>query len=215
MVGWMRWPFAKRPAPSVPVAVPQRLSENTPVVIVSGLPRSGTSLMMQMLHAGGLPILSDDQRPPDANNPRGYFEFAPVRRLADAGAPWMESARGYGLKVISPLLVYLPTGFEYAVIFMQRDLDEIVRSQRSMLARLGQDVTRFDVAKSRAEYEQHLSAVRLWLNRQGNVRVLEVAYRAVIDSPQEIAERVSQFVGHLDVDAMAAVVDPSLYRERG
>lgn len=202
---------------SAPETAPRapRPGDSAPIIIVSGLPRSGTSLMMQMLHAGGLPILSDDQRPPDANNPRGYFEFAPVKRLASEGAPWMESAQGYGLKVVSPLLTYLPPMYHYAVIFMQRDLDEIVRSQRSMLARLGQDAAAFDAAKAHAEYTQHLAAVRLWLNRQPRVQVLEVAYRAVIDSPQETAERVSRFVGRLDVNAMAAVVDPSLYRERG
>lgn len=192
-----------------------RSGDAAPVVIVSGLPRSGTSLMMQMLQAGGMPILTDGQRAADASNPRGYYEFEPVKRLPTEGAPWMASARGYALKVVSPLLTYLPANYSYQVLLMQRDLDEILRSQAAMLQRMGQGDAKFDAAKARAEYEQHLAAVRLWLNRQPNITTLNIAYRAVIASPLEVAQQVSAFVGALDLEAMAAVVDPSLYRERG
>ncbi|MFW5748622.1 MAG: sulfotransferase family protein [Chloroflexota bacterium] len=184
------------------------------VVVVSGLPRSGTSLMMQMLAAGGQQVLADSQRPADESNPRGYYEFAPVKRLGQAPADWLPQAVGRAVKVVSPLLVHLPPGFHYRVIFMQRDIEEILRSQQAMLAREG-PVVDFDAARLRDEYRQHLAAVRSWLVDQPGVAHLEVAHRAVIQRPAAVARQVNAFLdAALDEQAMAAVVDPALYRER-
>src|ERR671934_2987374 len=106
------------------------------IVIVSGLPRSGTSLMMQMLHAGGMPLLIDEQRPPDTDNPNGYWEYEPVKRLQQDNS-WMHKAEGKAVKVVSALLQYLPPQHIYKIIFMQRPMQEVLASQAVMLERRG------------------------------------------------------------------------------
>lgn len=187
--------------------------EQRPIIIVSGLPRSGTSLMMQMLQAGGVPVLVDQHRPPDASNPKGYYEFEPVKRLAKESA-WMKDAAGHALKVVSPLLMHLPAGYNYRVIFMLRDLDEVLRSQRAMLQRQQAQSTG-DPAKIIADYESHLGAVRVWLNRQPNIKTHFVEYADLIRDPASVASQINGFLGGtLHVDEMPQVVDPSLYRER-
>lgn len=113
----------------------RRLRYGTPIIIVSGLPRSGTSMMMSVLQAGGVPLLTDGVRAPDAGNPRGYFEFEAVKELDKHGDPaWLPSARGKAVKIISFLLTRLPENYDYRVIFMQRDLDEVIASQNTLLA---------------------------------------------------------------------------------
>src|SRR5260221_40938 len=106
------------------------------IVVVSGLPRSGTSLMMAMLQAGGVPVLSDGLRAPDADNPNGYFEFEPVKQLR-TDHTWLASAQGKALKVVVPLLFHFPELFDCRVLFMERNLDEVIASQLAMLARKG------------------------------------------------------------------------------
>src|SRR3569833_79554 len=106
------------------------------ITVVSGLPRSGTSMMMQMLAAGGMPMLTDGVRGPDPDNPRGYFAFGPVKRTPQ-DARWLAGAPGKAVKVVHSLLPALPGGYEYRVLFMLRDMHEVLASQDTMLRRLG------------------------------------------------------------------------------
>src|SRR4026209_2745330 len=102
----------------------RRLRYGRPIVVVSGLPRSGTSMMMQMLQAGGLEILTDAVRTPDGSNPKGYFEFEAVKDLDKGQAPaWLAGARGKAVKIVSSLVRWLPESNDYQVIFMQRNLN--------------------------------------------------------------------------------------------
>src|SRR5215813_2579369 len=105
-----------------------------PIIVVSGLPRSGTSMMMKMLAAGGLPVLVDAIRAADDDNPNGYFEFEPVKQLADGQNEWLTEAGGKVVKIISALLEYLPKSYHYKIIFMERELKEILASQQKMLS---------------------------------------------------------------------------------
>lgn len=194
----------------------QRLRYGRPIVIVSGLPRSGTSMMMRMLEAGGFPILTDAARPPDESNPHGYFELERVLTLDKPGGPdWLREARGRAIKVISALLPHLPETHSYQVVFMRRDLGQIVRSQNAMLARRSEPAgDAGDDAMIRI-YERHLREVASFLARRRAFAVLDVEHRAVIDTPLDEARRVAAFVGRpLDPAAMAAAVDPSLHRNR-
>ena len=184
-----------------------------PVYIVSGLPRSGTSMMMRMLVAGGLPALADEVREADSDNPRGYFELEAVKGSA-RDASWVTDAPGKAVKVISYLLQSLPEDLEYRVIFMRRGLDQVVRSQRVMLERLGQPVDQSD-EEARAALAEHVVDVEGWLDGAGHVRRLGVSYERVLADPRPQAERIAAFLGlHLDIDAMVRAVEPALQRQR-
>jgi hypothetical protein len=182
------------------------------IVVVSGLPRSGTSLMMQMIFAGGVPAVVDHIRAPDTDNPRGYFEFERVKKIKDDAA-WLPEARGRVVKMVSQLLYDLPPTERYLVVFMERDMDEVLDSQEKMLVRLGRPVApRAEIARA---FGMHLNRLHRWLTEQTNVRVLRVRYAEVIAHPRTEAERVSTFLGAgLDIEAACAVVDPSLYRNK-
>ena len=184
------------------------------VTIVSGLPRSGTSLMMQMLQAGGMKLLTDEQRPADLNNPRGYLEYEAVKR-SGTDVSWLELAGGRAVKVIHVLLRHLPLDREYRVIFMQRDMQEVIASQRAMLQAGGQSGARIPDDKLAGVFEQQLAEVRRWLAERPNFRVLYVDYREVLGNPSAAAQTISSFLGDvLTIGAMASVVDPALYRQR-
>jgi hypothetical protein len=193
----------------------RRLRRRQSIVVVSGLPRSGTSMMMRMLAAGGVPVLSDDARPPDAANPAGYFEFAPVKELASGGAPaWLEGARGKAVKIVSFLLTWLPESHDYRVIFMRRDLGEVVASQQAMLAARGESVDE-NGDRLAGVYADHLERIARFLAGRPCFSVLDIEYRSVIDRPADAARRVAAFLERdLDATAMAAAVDASLYRHR-
>lgn len=182
------------------------------ITVVSGLPRSGTSLMMQMLAAGGMPLLTDEVRAPDNNNPRGYFEFDPVKRL-NRDSSWMREARGKGVKIVSPLLRYLPEDENYRILFMRRDIAEVLQSQAAMLAREGKED---DVAHPslRDALERHLVNVEELMETR-KIPVLYVEHRALITAPAEESRRIAEFLGlTLNTAAMDAASDPALYRER-
>ncbi len=184
------------------------------IIVVSGLPRSGTSMMMKMLEAGGFAVLTDNLRPPDADNPGGYYEFGPVKNIA-ANAEWLERAGGGAVKIISTLLVNLPADFCYKVIFMQRRMDEVLASQRRMLARRGQPVGAGDDEKLGRLFRLHLEEVEGWLHCQGHFEVLRICYNETMEQPLEQARKVNRFLrGGLDTAKMAAVVDETLYRQR-
>lgn len=185
------------------------------IVVVSGLPRSGTSMMMRMLDAGGLSVLTDGLREADTDNPRGYYELQDVKDLEDEGRTWIRQADGKAVKVISELLKSLPSGFRYRVIFMLRDLSEILASQRVMLRHRGVRTTEQDDRRMATLYGKHLAETERWLAHHSDHEVLYVNYVDVIDEPEREARRVREFLQvDLDVREMAAVVDPILYRQR-
>jgi hypothetical protein len=185
-----------------------------PVIVVSGLPRSGTSLAMQMLHAGGVPAVTDGLRTRDDDNPRGYFEFERVKQLRTDKA-WLDDASGKAVKVIHLLLMELPDDRPYRVVFMQRDLREVVKSQSTMLARSGRTGGGLPPERLMAVYEQQLKTVDAWLAARPGFGVLRVPYAELVRDPDAWVARVAAFVGGpLDLAAMRAAVDPSLHRNR-
>jgi len=185
------------------------------IIVVSGLPRSGTSLMMQMLAAGGIEVVTDGQRKSDDDNPRGYYEDERVKSMGRDNR-WLGQARGKAIKVISALLFHLPCRWSYKTILMERDLDEIIRSQDKMLSRRDAHTPDSDAAVMADKFSTHLDQVRAWLAQQPNLDVVFVPYRAVIEAPETQAHRVQELVRRpLDIDNMVQVVDPTLYRSRG
>jgi len=186
------------------------------VIIVSGIPRSGTSLAMQMLQAGGIPALSDGARQPDEHNPNGYFEYEPVKRLAE-DAHWVPAlARGKALKVIYRLLWHLPATARYRVLFMERDSSEVFASQQALLVARGDAAADQPEAKLVAAIASEVLAVKRWMETQSNFQVLDVPYADVLREPLHWAQALSGFLGgDLEIDAMAAVVDTRLCRNGG
>lgn len=189
--------------------------EGKVITIVSGLPRSGTSMMMKMLEAGGLPPLTDQVRSADRDNPKGYFEFERVKQLDKGDTAWLPHARGKAVKVISALLKHLPPEYEYRVIFMRRSTEEILASQKKMLLRRGEPVDRVSDEELALLYDKHLEQVYTWLEGQRNVAVLDVNYNRLLSQPREELTAVNRFLGNrLDVERMSGVVDSRLYRNR-
>lgn len=194
---------------------------SSPVFVVSGLPRSGTSLMMNMLRAGGLPIVTDALRTADDDNPKGYFELERVKQLARGDVAWVDHAQGKVVKVISALLEHLPATSTYKVLFMQRRLPEVLASQRRMLERRGEPTDTVPDATMSALFEKHLRTIEAWLAGQPNISVLYVPYHELVERPAGQLDRIVPFLGldldGLDLDraAMLDAVDPRLYRNRG
>ena len=184
---------------------------------MTGLPRSGTSMMMQMLAAGGVPVFADDHRPADASNERGYLEHELARRLA-VDASWVPQARGKAVKLVAQLVPHLPRNQKYRVVMMHRPLGEVIASQRKMLERLGKDGGRITDEALKATFAKQLSHVRsmlVHLRKDGVLDVLEVKYLDVLEHPGAVAQRLAAFLGEgFDADRAAAAVDPSLRHER-
>lgn len=192
------------------------MSAATEIVIVSGLPRSGTSLVMQMLAAGGLALLADDARPPDPDNPRGYLEYASVRRLR-SDATWLAAARGRALKVVAPLVQDLPPGERYRVLLVRREIAEVMASQRAMLARRGAPASPLAEERSlAARFAAAVAATERWLEAQPHVAWCALAHAELLGDPAAASRRIAAFLpsARLDAEAMAAVVDPALHRQR-
>lgn len=184
------------------------------IIIVSGLPRSGTSMMMRMLEAGGMSVLTDKIRTADQDNPEGYYEFERVKQIEHDRA-WLEDARGKVVKMIAALLKHLPPEYTYKVVFMRRRMDEILASQKQMLVRRGEPTDRVSDEKMAALFRRHVEQVEAWLTEQSNFDILYVNYNEVMDNPLTHARQINHFLGGtLDVQSMAAVVDPTLYRQR-
>lgn len=184
------------------------------VVVVSGLPRSGTSMMMKMLAEGGLTIVTDSQREADEDNPNGYFEVELSKKLKDGEINWIYDAQGKTVKVISYLLEFLPNDLDYDIIFMDREIHEVLASQKKMLARRNETSTISDEEMD-AQFRSHLKAVKYWLARQPNMRVLYVSYSEMVNMPANLCSSIVEFLGaSLDVKAMQSVPNQSLYRNR-
>ncbi len=188
---------------------------NDAVVVVSGLPRSGTSMLMKMLDAGGISPVTDNIRSADEDNPQGYYEFERVKGMDKGDTAWLADAQGKSVKVISALLKYLPSDYRYRVIYIRRSMPEILASQRKMLLRRGEDPDKVDDQQMTALFEKHVSQVENWLREQPNIQVLYVHYSDVLADPEKEARRINDFLGGaLPVEPMAEVVDPQLYRNR-
>jgi len=184
------------------------------ITIVSGLPRSGTSMMMMMLEAGGLPVLTDNIRAADEDNPKGYYEFERVKQVEHDQA-WLEQAQGKAVKMVSALLKHLPRSYTYKVIFMRRVMGEVLTSQRQMLIRRGKPADTVSDERMADLSRQHLKKVEAWLDEQPNIEILYASYNEVLKNPAEQAKKVNQFLGDaLDVESMVGVVDRSLYHQR-
>jgi hypothetical protein len=184
------------------------------ITVVSGLPRSGTSLMMQMLQAGGHDLLVDGDRTADPDNPKGYFEYEPVKRLKQDNS-WLPDAEGKAVKIISTLLGYLLPSQTYKIILMKRSLKEVLASQKAMLTRLNRQGSSWNDEKLLHLFAKQMSETEQWLSQQSNMEVLSIRYDEVIQDPVGTAESVAQFLDlPLKVEEMVKVVDPQLYRQR-
>ena len=174
-------------------------------------------MAMKMLQAGGLEVVTDGLRQADESNPKGYFELETVKQLDKNGdTAWLKDARGKAVKIISFLLTFLPEEHDYRVVFMQRDLQEVLASQNKMLVQRAETPgTPEEDERMRQQYEKHLTKVHRFLASRGCFSVLRVDYRSALDRPREEAERINEFVGGgLNVDRMVEVGDPALYRNR-
>ena len=190
------------------------MAERTYVSIVSGLPRSGTSLMMQMIDRGGLAALTDLLRTPDEDNPKGYYEFEPVKRTRQDPA-WVKNAVGKVVKMTHLLLLDMPLQYDYRVVFMRRNLDEVIKSQNIMLERRGKETG--DMPKERLTdlFRVQIHKVqRYMLDHADRFKLVEVDYNQIMRDPRPDVEKVSAFLDGLEVEKMLAVVDLSLYRNR-
>jgi len=185
------------------------------IIVVSGLPRSGTSMMMKMLEAAGLPIMTDAVRQADEDNPKGYFEYERVKDLEkEQDKAWVREARGKVLKVISFLLKDLPPDNFYRVVFVRRDVDEVVASQNKMIRNRGEE-NRVEDEEAKRLFQRHLLQVKMLVSRSPNFEMLEVDHQEAIRDARAVAEKVNAFLGGgFDVARMAAAVDRTLYRNR-
>lgn len=184
------------------------------ITVVSGLPRSGTSLMMAMLAAGGMEPLVDQRRTADEDNPRGYYEYEKVKRLQKDGS-WLAEAQGRVVKIVSPLLAFLPEGFRYRIVFMERKLEEILASQHRMLARAGQPAAAAD-GRMLAYYSSHLGKIDAWLAGRADVRLCRISFNRLLagDADAELARLTGFFDHRLDQARLRSVIDDTLYRNR-
>lgn len=184
------------------------------VIIVSGLPRSGTSMMMKMLKSVGIPVLEDGIRKPDENNPNGYFEYELVKKLKQDDK-WLDDAKGFAVKIVATLLQYLPKRIHYKIIFMERDINEIISSQRKMLSRMKNEENAQDDSTMSKIYTQHLEKVKLYANKNKNMDVLYISYNEMLINPYKEGKKISTFFGScLNVSEMISAVDKDLYREK-
>jgi hypothetical protein len=184
------------------------------ITIVSGLPRSGTSMMMQMLMAGGMGIVSDEIRKADEDNPRGYLEWERVKKLKEDQS-WLGECVGKAIKVISVFLFDLPSQYKYKIIFMQREMEEVLASQKVMLQRREEKGDGLGDEEMAGKFGEHLEQVENWLARQSYLTVLYLKYNEVIKYPLYYSKMVNNFLGgELNEKNMAEAIVDSLYRQR-
>jgi len=172
-------------------------------------------MTMQMLEAGGLAVATDGIREPGEDNPRGYYEYEKVKEL-DKGLDqsWLKEFRGKAIKIISFLLKDLPDTNNYKVVFMRRNIHEVLASQARMLVNRGKPNQTSD-EKMLALYEEHLGRVESMMRSRPSFERLNLEYRDVVENPRQQARRVGEFLGdRVDVEKMATAVDEELYRNR-
>ncbi len=193
----------------------RRIRFGEPLIVVSGLPRSGTSMTMQMLEAGGLAVATDGIRKPGEDNPKGYYEYERVKEL-DKGLDqsWLKEFRGKTIKIISFLLKDLPDTNNYKVVFMRRKIYEVLASQAKMLVNRGETNEASD-EKMLELYKDHLWKVDYMMKHRPCFELLNVDYKDVVENPRRQAQRIGAFLGdHVDVEKMTSAVDEKLYRNR-
>lgn len=191
------------------------VQKSDPIIVVSGLPRSGTSMMMMTLEAGGLEAFIDNIRVADDDNPKGYYELERVKQLDKGDTGWLLEARGKVVKVISALLKHLPSDHQYKVVFMHRDMDEIMGSQKKMLINRSEDPNKASDEELTELFKKHKASVFNCLHMQPNVDLLDIHYGEFLADPQQNVQRINTFLGgHLNVERMVEVADPKLYRNR-
>ena len=184
------------------------------LTIVSGLPRSGTSMMMRMLDTGGLPVMIDRIREADEDNPNGYYEFEAVKQTKEDPS-WLEESDGKVVKMVYRLLYDLPENRTYNVLFMARNLDEVLASQRVMLERSGAGSDEITDDQMRMMFQSEIDRFNKWIAERPAFRMICVDYNALMADPATELAKVNEFLGgRLDVPAMTATVDKSLYRNR-
>jgi len=184
------------------------------ITIVSGLPRSGTSTMMNMLEAGGMDVLIDNIRKSDEDNPKGYYEFEKVKKI-EKDSSWLEDARGKAIKIISVLVRFLPRRYRYNIIFMLRNMQEILDSQRQMLIRRGEFANAISDEEMERLFLKDLEMVKEWLDKQPNMNVIYISYNQLLTDPSKYCKEIMHFLGiNLDIDNMIKVIDNTLYRQR-
>ena len=189
-------------------------SKAEPIFIVSGLPRCGTSMMMQMLEAGGMQVITDHIREADEDNPRGYYEFEKVKKIKEDYS-WLDDCHGKVFKMVSALLYYLPNVKECKIVFMKRKMDEMLTSQNTMLHRQGRRDAVVSDAEMAKKLDKHLLRLETWLAKQRNLNVIYINYNSVIENALKNAKTVAQFLNlPMDIDKMVKAVESSLYRQK-
>ena len=184
------------------------------IIIVSGLPRSGTSMMMKMLEAAHVPVLTDEIRGADEDNLKGYYEDERAKTLHKDNS-WISEAEDKAVKVISYQLPHLPEGHQYRILFMERKIEEVLASQRKMMERRGETEDDIPDEVMAGIFRKHLEEVGEWLDRQENIKTLYISYNDTLNDPETTAEKIAEFLGQdLDIEKMMQVVDPRLYRQR-
>jgi hypothetical protein len=184
------------------------------IIVVSGIPRSGTSMMMQMVEAAGFPILADDKRAPDDANQKGYYELEAVK-ASKRDTSWVAAAPGHAVKVIHALLPHLPTGHRYRVVLMKRDLREVVASQTAMLEATGQSADDLPEARLVEIFSTQLTQTRRTLDETPCFEWIEVEYADLLRGDEAEILRVANFLGRPARSAgMGRVIDQGLYRAR-
>jgi hypothetical protein len=171
-------------------------------------------MMMKMLEAGGMEVLIDHIRTADEDNPKGYYEFERVKQI-EHDQEWLEEAKGKAVKMVGALLKHLPSSYHYRIVFMRRQIEEVLASQRKMLVRRGEPTDAISDERLAELFSKHVAQIEAWVEEQPNIKILYVEYRQALEGPEGQAQRVNRFLGsRLDEEAMAAVVDPRLYRQR-
>jgi len=190
--------------------ITETLKRKNTVVVVSGLPRSGTSMMMQILEAGGLEILADFKREADQDNPKGYYELEAVKKL-DRDNSCLQNAAGRAVKVISHFLKHLPENNNYKIIFMDRSMKEIIRSQQKML---GENKEAYPKVIAEA-FRKEVKKIKKWIDKKENIDIISIHYSDVVKHPKKEIKKIKKFLDiDLNLDKMTSVVDPELYRNK-
>ena len=184
------------------------------IIVVSGLPRSGTSMMMKMLEATGISVLTDEIREADEDNLKGYYEDERAKTLHKDNS-WISEAEGKAVKVISYQLPHLPPDHQYRILFMERKIEEVLASQRKMMERRGESQDDVPDSAMAAIFQKHLDETDAWLKNKSNIKTLYISYNETLDDPEKTSEKISEFLGQeLDIEKMMQVVDHRLYRQR-
>lgn len=190
------------------------MSKRNFLTIVSGLPRSGTSMMMRMIEHGGIPVIVDNVRQADEDNPRGYYEFEPVKKTKQ-DASWVADSPGKCVKMVYRLLYDMPADHHYRVLFMRRNIDEVLKSQEIMLERQGKGGGGLSDDQFKKMFIAEIDKCLNWMTDQPNFEHIEVNYNDMLKDALPLIARIDQFLeGGLNQEKMADVVDPSLWRNR-